>query len=173
MRKLLLAAAVTAAAVAGAAQLASSGPPADRPIVVAVRGDLDTTLAPRNLTALLTLERRLRALPDVRRVTGPASFVDRAATKVAAAARQDARLGLRYGFSGVPSLTNSDFVLQLVKGTSLRPKKRFAALFPSNDLARIVVRPRPGLDAAQMQALGDEVARLATATRLAGVRATA
>ena len=58
------------------------------------------------------------------------------------------QLALKYGFSGLPSLDNVDFVDDLVfdssKGTCT-PKARFAYLFPNCKAALIQVRLKPGL----------------------------
>ena len=57
-------------------------------------------------------------------------------------------LAVKYGFSGLPSLDNVDFVDNLVfdssKG-SCTPKARFAYLFPNCKAALIQVRLKPGL----------------------------
>src|SRR4051812_14605694 len=61
-------------------------------------------------------------------------------------------LALKYGFSGLPSLDNVDFVDNLVfdssKGTCA-PKARFAYLFPNCKAALIQVRLKPGLSDSQ------------------------
>src|SRR3954447_8072385 len=61
-------------------------------------------------------------------------------------------LALKYGFTGLPSLDNVDFVDNLVfddtKG-SCTPKSRFAYLFPNCKAALIQVRLKPGLSASQ------------------------
>src|SRR3954454_1574421 len=57
-------------------------------------------------------------------------------------------LALKYGFSGLPSLDNADFVDDLVFDTSkgtCTPKARFAYLFPNCNAALIQVRLKPGL----------------------------
>jgi hydrophobe/amphiphile efflux-3 (HAE3) family protein len=58
------------------------------------------------------------------------------------------QLALKYGFSGMPSLDNVDFVDDLVfdssKGTCT-PKAKFAYLFPNCKAALIQVRLKPGL----------------------------
>src|SRR4051795_2418834 len=63
-------------------------------------------------------------------------------------ARDILSLALKYGFSGLPSLDNVDFVDDLVfdssKGTCT-PKARFAYLFPNCKAALIQVRLKPGL----------------------------
>jgi len=101
----------------------------------------------------------------------PASVADRVARKASALARahglgaekvaaagEAARLealgplrqqyeGLlvRFGYVGMPSLSNTNFVAQLVKGAGVAPKKRFAWLFPDRRHALIVVRLHAGL----------------------------
>jgi uncharacterized protein len=61
-------------------------------------------------------------------------------------------LALKYGFSGLPSLDNVDFVDNLIfdssKGTCT-PKARFAYLFPNCKAALIQVRLKPGLSDSQ------------------------
>src|SRR4051794_9434779 len=61
-------------------------------------------------------------------------------------------LALKYGFTGLPSLDNVDFVDNLVfddtKG-SCTPKARFAYLFPNCKAALIQVRLKPGLSDTQ------------------------
>src|SRR3954451_23401152 len=62
------------------------------------------------------------------------------------------RLALKYGFTGMPSLDNVDFVDNLVfdssKGTCT-PKARFAYLFPNCKAALIQVRLKPTLSDTQ------------------------
>jgi hydrophobe/amphiphile efflux-3 (HAE3) family protein len=62
------------------------------------------------------------------------------------------QLALKYGFTGLPSLDNVDFVDNLVfdssKGTCT-PKARFAYLFPNCKAALIQVRLKPGLSDSQ------------------------
>jgi uncharacterized protein len=62
--------------------------------------------------------------------------------------QQSLQVALKYGFSGLPSLDNVDFVDDLVfdhsKGTCT-PKARFAYLFPNCKAALIQVRLKPGL----------------------------
>jgi uncharacterized protein len=66
--------------------------------------------------------------------------------------RDSLSLALKYGFSGLPSLDNVDFVDDLVfdssKGTCT-PKARFAYLFPNCKAALIQVRLKPGLSDSQ------------------------
>src|SRR3954471_11147074 len=67
-------------------------------------------------------------------------------------ARDILSLALKYGFTGLPSLDNVDFVDNLVfddtKG-SCTPKSRFAYLFPNCKAALIQVRLKPGLSDSQ------------------------
>jgi hypothetical protein len=66
--------------------------------------------------------------------------------------RDTLALALKYGFSGLPSLDNVDFVDDLVfdssKGTCT-PKARFAYLFPNCKAALVQVRLKPGLSDSQ------------------------
>src|SRR5215218_14951 len=76
----------------------------------------------------------------------------------AAFTRDILRLALKYGFSGLPSLDNVDFVDDLVfdssKGTC-QPKARFAYLFPNCKASLIQVRLKPGLsDSERTHAIG-------------------
>ena len=67
-------------------------------------------------------------------------------------------LALKYGFSGLPSLDNVDFVDDLVFDTSkgtCTPKARFAYLFPNCKASLIQVRLKPGLsDSERTHAIG-------------------
>jgi hydrophobe/amphiphile efflux-3 (HAE3) family protein len=85
--------------------------------------------------------------------------------------RQYESLLVRFGSIGFPSLTNTNFVLQLVMGASQAPKPRFAWLFPDSGHALVVVRLRDGLPDAQVRTLGGRIAALAAAAGLRGVRA--
>jgi uncharacterized protein len=62
-------------------------------------------------------------------------------------------LGLRYGLSGVPSVSDPNFVSKVVFSSSAKvpgtPKQRVAYLFPSRETALISVRMRARLSAAQ------------------------
>jgi uncharacterized protein len=62
-----------------------------------------------------------------------------------------ARLALRYGFVGIPSINNPDFVSRVVFDDTKPgvPKSRFGYLFPSKDAALIQIRMRPELTEAQ------------------------
>jgi hypothetical protein len=62
----------------GAATIAQERSFGGEPIVVDLAGDLDTTLAAPNLTALVRLEARIRRLPGVLTVMGPGTFVSQA-----------------------------------------------------------------------------------------------
>ena len=57
-------------------------------------------------------------------------------------------LALSYGITSVPSLSDKEFISDVVFDSSKpagTPKQRFAYLFPSRDTALIAVRMRPGL----------------------------
>jgi hydrophobe/amphiphile efflux-3 (HAE3) family protein len=62
-----------------------------------------------------------------------------------------ARLALRYGFVGIPSINNSEFVSRVVFSDTQPgvPKSRFGYLFPSEDAALIQIRMRPELTESQ------------------------
>jgi predicted RND superfamily exporter protein len=63
-----------------------------------------------------------------------------------------ATLALQYGLTSKPSISNSEFVSQLVFDSGKvagTPKQRFAYLFPSRNTALISVRMRPGLSQAE------------------------
>ena len=77
------------------------------------------------------------------------------------------QLAIRYGQTGIPRISDPQFVSQVVFDTRLdpgTPKSRFAYLFPSDDAALISVRLEPGLsgderaDAIELirEAVGDE-----------------
>ena len=62
-----------------------------------------------------------------------------------------ARIALRYGLTGRPSLDEHNFVSTLLFDSSKpagTPKQRFAYLFPSRDSALVSVRMKPGLSEA-------------------------
>jgi predicted RND superfamily exporter protein len=202
----------------GAATIAQERAFGGEPIVVDLNGDVDTTLAPANLEALLRLERRIGRLAGVRTVIGPGTFVDQAveqmnrvvfdefgpaadrADRIAKKAVQLARadgmrdpaklaaldaaarlralgplrkqyedLFVRFGYIGIPSLGNRNFVEQLVKGASVEPKKRFQWLFPDQRHALIVVRLRSGLSDDRVRALGARLTSLVDGAGLRGV----
>ena len=68
-------------------------------------------------------------------------------------ARQVIGLGLRYGLTSVPSISDPDFISTLVfdgrAGSPGTPKARFGYLFPSSRSTLIQVRMRPDLSAAE------------------------
>ncbi len=68
-------------------------------------------------------------------------------------AEEVVRLGIQYGLSGVPSVTDPNFISQVVFDSSVKtpgtPKQRFAYLFPSRETALISVRMRAGLSEAE------------------------
>jgi hydrophobe/amphiphile efflux-3 (HAE3) family protein len=79
------------------------------------------------------------------------------------------RQALRYGLSGVPSITDQGFVSALVFDRSTGelgvPKSRFAYLFPSKNAALIQIRLRPDLtDAEQQRAI--DLIRTATGAKM-------
>jgi len=79
------------------------------------------------------------------------------------------RQALRYGISGVPSITDQGFVSTLVFDRSTGelgvPKSRFAYLFPSKNSALIQIRLRPDLtDAEQQRAI--DLIRTATGAKM-------
>jgi hydrophobe/amphiphile efflux-3 (HAE3) family protein len=64
--------------------------------------------------------------------------------------RDSLELALRYGITGVPSLSDPGFVAALAFESDGRtPKARFSYLFPSDDAALVQMRLRPGLDDAE------------------------
>lgn len=81
-------------------------------------------------------------------------------------------LFVRFGYIGLPSITNRNFVAQLVMGASLAPKPRFAWLFPDRRHALVVVRLRAGLPDGQVRRVGDRIERLVAGAHLRGVRTT-
>jgi predicted RND superfamily exporter protein len=156
------------------------------PIVVSLQGNLATTLDPANLNVLVALERRISSLAGVQTVFGPGTFIQQTAdqidgvirqdlvalhTRGAAAARQDlSDMIIRYGYIGVPSVDNEDFVGQLIFGSGTQPKQRFAWLFPDDYHALVIVRPRAGLSDARTLALGKQIEQLVGAAPLEGVQ---
>lgn len=76
------------------------------------------------------------------------------------------QLALRYGLTGIPSLTDKGFITQLVYDPSKpagTPKARFAYLFPSRDAALIQVRLKPGLSDEERR---DAIASIRAATEM-------
>ncbi|MFL5883795.1 MAG: efflux RND transporter permease subunit [Thermoleophilaceae bacterium] len=70
------------------------------------------------------------------------------------------QLALRYGLTSVPSVTNPQFVSQLIFDTSKGPnvpKARFAYLFPGRNAALVQVRLKPGLSDAQRRNAIDQI----------------
>lgn len=156
------------------------------PIVVSLEGNLATTLDPTNLHALVSLERRLASLPGVKTASGPGTFVQQTVGEVdgvirqelaaarssgGAAARQElSALLVRYGYTGMPSIDNESFVGQLVFGSGTAPKRRFAWLFPDDDHALVLVRPRAALGDTQTRALLARLRQLVESAPLDGVQ---
>jgi hypothetical protein len=155
------------------------------PITLTLRADVASTLSPDNLQPLLALEQRLAGLRGVVAVTGPATFLSAAAIQVDRAIARDItqstgrgnvtqRISLaselvRFGYSGMPSLTNPSFVGQMVLGSGTAPRPALAWLFPDEQASVVLVRPRTGLDQAQIDALVAQVRRAAAAADLIGV----
>jgi hypothetical protein len=155
------------------------------PIAVSLQGDLATTLDPPNLAALLALERRIAALPDVHAVLGPATFVEQTVNQFKQVITQTlSRPGpggarsnqqrlqdllVRYGYVGVPSMSNASFVGQLVFGSGTQPKQNVAWLFPDASHALVLVRPRAGLSDTAKRTLGSQIESLVRAAPLQGV----
>jgi hypothetical protein len=155
------------------------------PILVRLQGNLQVTLAPANLQALHDLEGRISGLPGVKAVAGPARFISQTAVQIrrliaeqlaqpgfTSGANAPSRLSdllVRYGYTGLPSLSNESFVGQLVFGSAAEPKPRLAWLFPDGNDALVSVRPRSGLSAAQTRALAAQILTLARSAPLDGV----
>ncbi|MCW2959332.1 MAG: hypothetical protein JWP18_2135 [Solirubrobacterales bacterium] len=87
---------------------------------------------------------------------------------------KDAYLDLlvRLGSTGIPSLSNRNFVLSVVFGAGAQPKERFAWLFPDASHALVLVRPEPGLEGQRLQALGRRLQALADGSGLQDVDIT-
>ncbi|MBA2763183.1 MAG: MMPL family transporter, partial [Thermoleophilaceae bacterium] len=85
-------------------------------------------------------------------------------------ARQELEtLLVRYGYVGVPSLSNVNFLRALVLGAGTEPKERFNFLFPDSDHAVVLVRPENSLTDEQLRTLGDEIDEVVADTRLPGI----
>ena len=86
-------------------------------------------------------------------------------------ARDDyAQLLVRYGYMGLPAIDNRAFVSALIYGSGTAPKRRFGWLFPDARHAVIYTRPQAGLSDAQTRRLGEQMQRLAGATKVGGAR---
>lgn len=79
---------------------------------------------------------------------------------------------VRLGSTGIPSLSNRNFVLSVVFGPGAQPKARFAWLFPDADHALVLIRPEPGLEGQRLQALGRRLQALADTSGLNDVNIT-
>jgi hydrophobe/amphiphile efflux-3 (HAE3) family protein len=79
-------------------------------------------------------------------------------------------LFVRFGYIGIPSLSNRSFVLQLVKGAGVEPKPRFAWLFPDGQHALVIVRLRSGLSDTRVRELGAQLTKLVGGAGLSGIR---
>ncbi|WP_354700609.1 hypothetical protein DSM112329_00890 [Paraconexibacter sp. AEG42_29] len=73
---------------------------------------------------------------------------------------------VRFGSVGLPGLANANFVKTLVFGAGIEPKQRFKWLFPDAEHALILVRPDPGVSGPDMLALGKQIRRVVTQTKL-------
>lgn len=156
-------------------------------IVVSLRGNVATTLDPANLSAEAALERQLAALSGVRSVLGPATLIERQAAQTriairryvaamkpaaAVAARKDlATVLVHYGYIGLPSLANQSFIGQLIFGSGTVPQRRFAAVFPGGDDARVTITLGPRGRDAEAQLLA-RIERLVAGAQLQGVKAS-
>ena len=76
---------------------------------------------------------------------------------------------VRFGYVGLPSLTNTNFVRALVFGPSTTPKERFSFLFPDAQHALVLIRPEAGLSDARLRALGSEIEKLAADSKVQGI----
>lgn len=79
-------------------------------------------------------------------------------------------LMLRLGSTGIPSLTNRNFVMSVVFGAGITPKRRFAWLFPDASHALVLVRPQPGLEGQRLRALGHQLQRIADTSGMQDVQ---
>lgn len=164
------------------------------PVVVLARGPLTETLTPENLSRLNVLEtclageikrgrgklfricRQITEIDPVRVISGPATFLSRAAEGIGAVYDQQlkqltttpttpaevvehqrllhlaAQVIARYGLTAPPSLDDQNFINRLVYGdggSRSGPKPRLSYLFPSPDAAQIVLRLRSDLTPAE------------------------
>jgi predicted RND superfamily exporter protein len=83
-----------------------------------------------------------------------------------------ANLLVRFGSIGFPSLSNRNYVLNLVFGAAQEPKLRFRWLFPDRGHAVVLVRPRAGLSDARLRDVGDRLQALARDADVTGLRLT-
>jgi hypothetical protein len=180
-----LLAALLLASIAILVAITQERPPGRGPIVISLQGNLATTLDPANLSTLVALERRITALSGVQTVLGPGTFIQQSVDRTDRAISQDLAavhasgpvatrkelrdLLVRYGYTGLPSIDNGSFVGELIFGSGTQPKQRLASLFPDNDHAHVLVRPRAGLSDARSQVLGDQIKRLVETAPLQGV----
>jgi predicted RND superfamily exporter protein len=126
-------------------------------------------------------EEAAQAADDAREEALASGADEQAAEEAGEAARLEAlgpaqeqfeELLVRFGYVGLPSLSNSNFVRALVFGPSQAPKERFSFLFPDAQHALILVRPDSGLPDARLSALGDEIQTLAEAANVQEVKLT-
>lgn len=157
-------------------------------IVVSLHGNVATTLDPANLRTETALERQIAALPGVQSVLGPATLIERQATQTrntirrevaamhparSAAAQKDlATVLVHYGYVGLPSLANQSFIGQLIFGSETAPERRFVAVFPDGNRARVTIRLDPRVSDDDRARLRDRVERLVAGAPLEGVKAS-
>ncbi len=126
-----------------------------------------------------------KAAGDAARRAAAKARADGARPEEAAAAGERARIDslgpskdayldllVRLGSTGIPSLSNRNFVLSVVFGAGAQPKERFSWLFPDADHALVLVRPEPGLEGRRLQALGRRLQTLADTSGLDDVDIT-
>jgi hypothetical protein len=183
---LLMALVLGGIALWAATQIGRSGT-AGGSIVVSLRGNVATTLDPANLSSEAALERQIAALAGVRSVLGPATLIERQAaqTRIAirryvaamkpagavAAGKDLATVLVHYGYIGLPSLANQSFVGQLIFGSGTAPERRFAAVFPDGDDARVTITLGPRGSDEETRLLA-RIERLVAGAQLQGVKAS-
>jgi predicted RND superfamily exporter protein len=138
--------------------------------VLQIERVLRTTLGP----AAERADRAARAAAAAARARGanPAASQqagEQARVRALGPARDDyAQLLVRYGYMGLPAIDNRAFVSALIYGSGTAPKRRFGWLFPDARHAVIYTRPQAGLSDAQTRRLGEQMQRLAGATKVGG-----
>lgn len=77
---------------------------------------------------------------------------------------------VRFGSVGLPALTNTNFIDQLVFGQGVEPKQRFRWLFPDAEHALVLVRPKAGISGPDMLALGRSIRKVTGAAKISGTQ---